>query len=211
MTSTTIELYESLNEFAIQREGEWDQIPDTRRDELKQMAGYIRDSISKSGSVQLTFICTHNSRRSHLTQIWAKAAADRMGLTGVQTFSGGTETTAMNSRVASALKRCGFQITQEKEDATNPVYAVRYSDDADPLLCFSKVFHEAPNPKSDFAAVMTCSSADEACPIVPGCDLRLPIQYEDPKVSDGTDVESATYDERNRQIAREMLYAISLV
>ena len=58
---------------------------------------------------------------------------------------------------------------------------------------------------------MTCSQADEACPLVMGCDLRMPIRYEDPKIADDTDQEATLYDERSRQICREMLYMMSSI
>ena len=86
-----------------------------------------------------------------------------------------------------------------------------FSESEPALICYSKVFNQAPNPASDYCAIMTCSHADQNCPVAIGCDLRLAIRYEDPKVSDDTPQESATYDERCAQIAREMLYAMSMV
>ena len=121
----------------------------------------------------------------------------------------------MNARVVDSLRRTGFEIeidnacSEYPTCAENPLYLVRYSDEADPLRCFSKVHDRPPNPTSDYCAVMTCSSADDACPVVAGCDLRIPIRYEDPKVSDGTPAEAAVYDERSRQICREMLFAMT--
>ncbi|PHQ33961.1 arsenate-mycothiol transferase ArsC [Rhodopirellula bahusiensis] len=207
----TIRLFPTLETFVQNRRGEADQISEDRKDELKQLAGYVRDELQKSDPVQLTFICTHNSRRSHLAQIWAKVAADLFGLDRVRTFSGGTEKTAMNRRIVSALTRTGLQVDVKTADETNPTYAVRYAERSEPLVCFSKIYSDSPNPTAKFAAVMTCSSADEACPFVPGCDLRLPIRYEDPKVSDDTPREAEVYDQRCQQVAREMLYAMSLV
>ncbi|MFG0267636.1 MAG: low molecular weight phosphatase family protein [Rhodopirellula sp. JB055] len=207
----TVRLFPGLEAFVQQRQSEVDQISQDRKEELKQLAGYVRDESQKSSPVQLVFICTHNSRRSHLAQIWAKVAADLVGLNRVRTFSGGTEATAMNPRIVASLKRAGFQVNVEKESETNPTFAVGYAEQAEPLLCFSKVFTDSFNPQNEFAAVMTCSSADQACPFVAGCDLRLPIRYEDPKVSDGTPEETDIYDQRCRQVAREMLYAMSLV
>jgi arsenate reductase len=205
----TVELYPEIARFLDDRAKEFDQIPKARQSDLLQLGAYVRDALAGAGTAKLTFICTHNSRRSHLSQIWAKVAAEACGLAGVITYSGGTEATAMNSRVVESLRRSGFQIEAENPDSDNPVYVVRYSDRAVPLTCFSKVYSQPPNPTSGYCAVMTCSSADSACPIVPGCDLRAPIRYEDPKVSDGTPEESAVYDERSKQICREMLFAMS--
>ena len=206
--SQLIEMSKEIDAFLKARAGEFDDIPDDRKEELSELGTYISNSLNASGSAKVTFICTHNSRRSHLSQIWAKVAADSCGLLGLQTFSGGTEATAMNPRVVDSLRRTGFQVETDSPSVGNPVYQVRYSSKSDPLVCFSKVYDQSPNPTSGYCAVMTCSSADDACPIVPGCELRLPIRYEDPKIADDTPQESATYDERSRQICREMLYAM---
>ena len=204
-------LYPEIESYVLQRTKEFDQISNERRLELLQLANYVGGNISKGQEARLTFVCTHNSRRSHLTQIWAQIAAAYFGLNHVQTFSGGTEVTACNPRTVAALKRCGLRFSTEEESSSNPHYAVAFSDQQPSLICYSKVFNKAPNPSSNYCAVMTCSHADQNCPVAIGCDLRLAIRYEDPKVSDDTPQEAATYDERCAQIAREMLYAISQV
>lgn len=207
MNSTEpIALYPPLSAFVTERQSEFGQIPEERKRQLEQVAEYIRRRLDESSTAKLTFICTHNSRRSHLSQIWAKVASDVYGIDGVETFSGGTEATAFHPRAVESLRRSGFVIEIEREGADNPVYLVRYSDAAPPQKCFSKVFNQSPNPDSEYCAVMTCSEADEACPVVTGCDLRAPIRYEDPKVADGTPQEAETYDERSKQICREMLF-----
>jgi arsenate reductase len=186
-------------------------IAEDRKSDLAKVSDYIRDSLAKSGAARMIFICTHNSRRSQISQIWAKVAAEYYGLAGVETFSGGTEATAFNPRAIAALQRCGLKIITEDPDAANPRYQVLTSDAGTPQLCFSKVYDAAPNPTGGYCAVMTCSQADEACPLVLGADLRIPIRYEDPKVADGTLLEAQRYDERSAQICGEMLYMISLV
>lgn len=204
-------LYPQLADFITQRRGEFDQVPVERRALLQQVASYVRDRLGDGKSANLTFICTHNSRRSHLSQIWAQVAADVHGLKGVHTFSGGTEATAFNPRAVASLKRSGLRIGSDTIETENPIYFVRHADDAPPQECFSKVFDQDPNPTAEYCAVMTCSQADDACPVVMGCDLRAPIRYEDPKVADDTAEESATYDARSQQICREMLYLMSHV
>jgi len=205
-------LHPALQAFVEARTAEFDQIIAERKKQLEELALFVRRRIAAAKPVQLTFICTHNSRRSHLAQIWAKTAADYYGLAGVQTYSGGTEATAFNPRATAALERAGFAITAaESGSPGNPRYQVFYSTAAPAMECFSKVYNEAPNPKSDFCAVMTCSQADQSCPLVSGAALRLSLLYDDPKAYDGTAEESARYDERCRQIAREMLYAFRQV
>jgi arsenate reductase len=203
--------FADLQRFITDRVAEFDQISDQRKRELEVMADYVRERINQGVSPKLIFICTHNSRRSHLSQLWAKIAAVRFGLDTVQTYSGGTEVTAMNPRVVASLRRSGLSVETKNGTADNPHYLVTFADDTPGEICFSKRFGDPPNPTNSFAAIMTCSHADEACPIVHGCDRRIPIRYEDPKVADDSPAEAATYDERSRQIAREMLYAFSKV
>jgi arsenate reductase (thioredoxin) len=196
----------SLGPLIAQVTQEFDQIPAERQEALKKVASHIRSRVQAGESSQLTFICTHNSRRSHLSQIWAQTAAAHYQVPGVKTFSGGTEATACNERTIATLHRAGFLITNSTPSQKNPVYLVRYSPTAEPLRAFSKVYSSEGNPSLDFVALMTCDSADKNCPLVRGSALRIAIPYVDPKVSDGTEAEARTYDERSRQIAREMFY-----
>lgn len=209
LLAAAVPLDSKLDDYVQARVAEFDTIPEERQKQLAKISKFVRDTRAAGRPVRLTFICTHNSRRSHLSQIWAKVAGAHYGIE-LQTFSGGTEATAFNPRAVATLRRAGFAIA-EPGDEKNPRYQVKYSDKAEPLVCFSKKYDETPNPSADFCAVLTCSDADKKCPVVSGATVRIPVPYEDPKISDNTDKEAATYDERSRQIAREMLYAMSLV
>lgn len=186
-----------------------DSIPDERKALLSRLSVYIRQKLNTGDSIQLNFICTHNSRRSHIAQIWAATAAAFYGINHLQTFSGGTEATAFNTRAVAALERKGFEIA--KPDGNNPHYLVFFSEDQPALECFSKTFDDPVNPATNFAAIMTCSHADENCPFIPGVEFRLPLTYDDPKEADGTLEEAAVYDERVQQIGREIFYAFHLI
>lgn len=203
-------LYPDLDAYVTACVEDFDRIPEQRRQSLEQLAQHVRSQADAGRPAGLTFICTHNSRRSHLSQIWAAAGALYYAIPDVRAYSGGTEATAFNPRAVAALKRAGFRIEQTTGDG-NPIYHVRFSDHTPPLTCFSKVFDGAPNPSEGFCAVMTCTSADEACPVVLGASERIAIPYVDPKISDDTPEEADTYDERCEQIAREMLYVMSRV
>lgn len=206
-----LSFYPELRRYVQQSLMAVDVIPSDRKADLGKVADYIRERLAQGEPARLIFICTHNSRRSHLTQIWAQVAAKYYGLEKVETFSGGTEATAFNPRAVAAVQRCGLKISATDPNATNPHYLVLTSDCGTPQVCFSKVYDAPPNPTQGYCAVMTCSQADDACPIVTGCDLRMPIRYEDPKVADDTEFEAQRYDERSAQICREMLYMMSLV
>ena len=145
-----------------------------------------------------------------MAQIWAQAAAHHYGLQSIQTYSGGTEKTAFNPAAVNAMKDAGFKITVEKE-GKNPRYLIKFDKKATPLLCFSKVYDHKKNPQAGFVAIMTCSDADEACPIVTGADYRTSITYEDPKKYDGTDQQEKAYHERSLQIGREMFFVFGKV
>ena len=189
---------------------EFDSIPENRILWLSEIALYISEKRAKRLPVNLTFICTHNSRRSHMAQFWAAASSVYYNVRDIHCFSGGTEATAFNPRAVKALANAGFQIEKQTESA-NPIYKVRFAEYSDPENAFSKRYSDPVNPQSDFAAVMTCSDADEACPIVYGADARFPLTYEDPKNADGSASEALIYDERCRQIAVEMLFLFSQV
>src|SRR5882762_1432423 len=138
-----------------------------RRAVLGAIAADIIAQLDAGKEAQMTFICTHNSRRSHMSQIWAATAAYYYGLDNIHTFSGGTEATACNCRTVAAMRRVGFDI----EDATtgdNPIYLVRYAQDRPPIRAYSKLYNADSNPKRDFIALMTCSVADKTCPVVEG-------------------------------------------
>lgn len=188
---------------------DFDQISPERKVLLAQISEYIRTKRDHKQPVNLVYVCTHNSRRSHFGQVWAKVAADYYKVDNVHTFSGGTEATAFNTSAINALKRAGFRVVKTS-DSDNPVYQVYYND-SNPITCFSKVYDHSDNPTSGFAAIMTCSDAEENCPFIPGVELRIGTTYEDPKTFDNTPLQGAKYDERCRQIALETLYVFSLL
>lgn len=188
----------------------FDSIPQGRKEILKQIAGFVDAKIQRREKIELIFICTHNSRRSHIAQIWAQTAAAFYGIDGVISFSGGTEATAFNPRAVKAMQDAGFRINT-RSNGDNPVYEVKFSDDASALIAFSKKYDSETNPQKGFAAVMTCSHADENCPVVLGMEKRISLPYNDPKDFDNTAQESDKYAERVREIGTEILYAFSLV
>jgi protein-tyrosine-phosphatase len=184
-------------------------ISDERKEKLAEIAEYIRSKQTDQDTANLIFICTHNSRRSHFAQIWAQTAAFYYGVNNVYCYSGGMEATACNIRTVNALKRAGFKITTQDTVSKNPHYLVKYASSAPFIEAFSKKFDAETNPQQKFAAIMTCSQADQTCPIVFGADRRIAIPYEDPKVSDTTSEEEAVYNERCKQIATEMFFVFA--
>ena len=185
-------------------------VPNERIAILLPLADYIQNKVNTNEEIRLNFICTHNSRRSHLSQIWSQTMAFHFGIENVFCYSGGTEATALFPKVAETLTYQGFQIEKVSQEQ-NPVYAVKFDDNEHPIIGFSKTYFDAFNPKCNFAAIMTCSNADEGCPMVFGAEARFPIKYDDPKAFDGTEVMNEKYAERSLQIASELYFVFSQI
>ena len=181
-------------------------IPPERKASLDLIAAFVKDRKAAGATADLTFICTHNSRRSHLSQLWAATAAWSFGQDHVRTYSGGTEATAFNPRAVAAVERAGFQVV--RPEGKNPVVEVSFTKDHAAERCWSKKYDDPANPQKDFCAVMTCSEADKNCPIVLGALDRISLPYNDPKEADNTPEEAVRYDERFLQIAAELWYVM---
>ena len=209
-SSSGASLLPPLQPYVSEVVSELDRVPAERKAVLDEIVASVAGRLAEGKKADLTFICTHNSRRSHMSQIWAQTAAFYYGLDAVRAYSGGTEATACNCRTVTAMRRAGFDI----EDATtgdNPVYLVRYANDLPPIRAYSKLYNADANPKREFIALMTCSSADKSCPFVQGAVARFAIHYADPRLCDDTPTETTAYNERCQEIAREMFYIMSEV
>lgn len=188
-----------------------DQISDERKKELEFLAKEIHSQMKETGFSKATFVCTHNSRRSQLAQIWFWRALEHFELDNISSYSGGTEATAFNHRMVSALQRFGFDI-QALDETKNSKYVVRSGKAKErEMVLFSKKYADSFNPQQDFIAVMVCSQADKACPFVPGAFSRVALPYEDPKVADDTPLEAKSYDDKVVEIGREVLYLVKRV
>ena len=185
-------------------------ISENRKLILQPLIDFIQDKTNQQKKVQLNFICTHNSRRSHLSQVWAQTLAQYYNIQNVSCFSGGTEATAMFPMVVKTLNKSGFEIVVKREEV-NPEYHIEYAKNTTAIICFSKTYDDAYNPRSEFAAILTCSNADEDCPFISGAEKRIPITFEDPKAFDNTPQQEAKYLERSLQIASELKYVFSQI
>lgn len=175
---------------------------------LQPLIDFVVQKIKDKQLVNINFICTHNSRRSHLSQVWAQTAASYFKIPNVACYSGGTEETALFPKVLETLQNKGFEVLKLSEQE-NPIYAIKFDENTNPIIGFSKKFDDPFNPVSNFAAVMTCSQADVGCPFITGADKRIPITFDDPKMSDNTPEQTQIYAERSWQIASEMFYVFS--
>jgi len=189
---------------------DFDQIPEERKTILQPLVDYIQNKVDNKQPIRLNLICTHNSRRSHLSQVWAQTAAANYNIQNVSCYSGGTEATALFPMAAETLQYSGFKVKAISE-GKNPVYSIKFAPNELPVIGFSKTYDDDFNPESEFVAIMTCSQADGGCPFIAGAEKRIPITFEDPKISDGTPKQKEVYLERSLQIGSEMFYVFSQI
>ena len=185
-------------------------ISEERKAVLQPLIDFIQSKVDAKQIIKLNFICTHNSRRSHLSQAWAQVIGSYFGVKNLFCYSAGTEATALFPVAAKTLENSGFKV-ETLSQGENPIYSIKYSENQHPIIGFSKTITSDFNPENGFAAIMTCSSADQGCPFIAGAEKRIPITYEDPKVSDGTPQQTEKYEERSNQIATEMKFIFSQI
>ena len=201
-------LFEEIDELISSFNVE--SIPKERKETLQLLIDFIQSKVDSNQEIRINFICTHNSRRSHLSQIWAQTLAYHFNIKRVYCYSGGTEATALFPMVANTLQNSGFKVRKLSE-GNNPIYSIKYAANEHPVIGFSKKLDNEFNPQSKFVAIMTCSQADGGCPFIAGAEKRIPITYEDPKAFDGSSQQAEKYNERSLQIATELFYVFSQI
>ena len=208
MTTTQSPLFSEIENVIKSFKPE--NITQERKETLQPLVDFIQSKATNQQEIRLNLICTHNSRRSHLAQVWAQTASAYFDIKNVFCYSGGTEATAMFPMIAKTLKNQGFKIKTISE-GSNPVYTIKFAENEHPIIAFSKTYDDPFNPVSEFAAIMTCSQADGGCPFISGAEKRIPITFEDPKEFDSTPQQAEKYEERSFQIATEMFYVFSQI
>lgn len=199
-------VFKEINEFISGLHPE--KICEERKEILQPLIDFLAKKLHKNEPIRLNFICTHNSRRSHLSQVWAQTLAHFFNLGNIFCYSGGTEATAVYPMIIETLKRSGFKV-QCPLEGKNPVYYIKFSENEHPVIGFSKKMDDPFNPQSNFGAIMTCTEADTGCPVVPGAEMRISLPFEDPKKFDDTPERSLGYMKRNEQISTELFYVFS--
>ncbi|TGK03388.1 hypothetical protein EHO58_13270 [Leptospira selangorensis] len=204
-------LFDPIKVFLEKRENESSFISEERKEILLHFANEIRKLKLDQNYFEMIFVCTHNSRRSQVAQMFAFVCAEYLGLSGIGSYSGGTEVTSFHPNSVQALVKIGFKIEKEEEAENNPRYRVSYKENFLPIAAYSKLYSDSANPRGKFIAVMVCSSADEACPFVPGAGARISLPYSDPKEFDDTPQVIEKYLETCETIARELLFVMDHV
>ncbi|MEZ4979233.1 MAG: protein-tyrosine-phosphatase [Chitinophagales bacterium] len=184
-----------------------ENISEERKKVLDELVKAIQKSIDTFQRVHLNFICTHNSRRSIMAQIWAHTAASHYGIVS-EMFSSGMEPTMIYPGTKKALETLGFLIF--KLENTRDNYLVKFHNYNSSFMVHSKRLDHLTLPNR-YIAVMTCSDADKNCPLTFRATAKVSLPYEDPKIYDNTEEEDSRYLERAYQIGEEMFYVFSKV
>ncbi|MEO9571193.1 MAG: hypothetical protein ABJH82_03300 [Polaribacter sp.] len=180
-----------------------------RKELLVKISKGIAVEYKNEGIVNLNFICTHNSRRSQLGQVWGFFAANYFNL-NINSFSGGTEVTAFYRNTVKTLQSVGFTFHLANFSHQNPKYVISFKGTSKSIFGFSKRFDNKENTKP-FIAITTCNNADTNCPFIPEAIYRFHLPFVDPKSSDGTELQDESYLKTNQQIAAEVYFIFAEV
>jgi len=202
------QLFPSLSRNVDRLSQETTAIGPQRTQLLEQAARQIVDRFKAEETLHFSVVCTHNARRSQIGQAWLNALASYDGLSNVEAFSAGTETSAFHPNAVKALQTIGFQIGETKE-GSNPHYQTQIGEAHPAFTQFSKTLDDPSIPQEHLVAIMVCRSADEACPFVPGASLRLSIPFEDPGKTDQTPEAPAAYLATAEEIGRAFNFLLA--
>lgn len=185
-------------------------ISDERLNLLTNIADKIVDEFEEREKININFVCTHNSRRSQMAQVWAFFAIEYFNLTNIFSFSGGTEVTAFHRNTVKSLQKSGFEFNVVDFSHQNPRYLISFKGSNKSLLGFSKLYDNEEN-SYPYIIVTTCDSADQNCPFIPDAIHRFHLPFVDPKLSDGTELQLETYLQTSKKIAGELFVVFNEV
>lgn len=201
-TSTTRDFFESAREELT--------VSDERKDLLLSIATKIVDELEDRDKINLNFICTHNSRRSQMAQVWSFYASTYFSLDSIFSFSGGTEVTAFHRNTVKCLQKNGFEFNVDDFSHQNPRYLITFHGTKKSILGFSKTY-DNPHNSYPYIAITTCNSADQNCPFIPDAIERFHLPYIDAKEADNTENQNEKYLETSKQIAGELFFVFEEV
>lgn len=179
-------------------------ITDDKKNLLHTIAKAIVEEYKLKNTVHLNFICTDNSRRSQLAQVWCFYAAHYFNL-NVNAFSGGIEVTAFYRNTVKTLQKVGFEFQLVDFSHQNPTYQISIKNTHKRILGFSKMYNNPANTEP-FMAITTCTNADVNCPFIPNASYRFHLPFADPKHADKSENQEEIYLQTSQQIAGEIYY-----
>ena len=202
---------DELTSYCRSLPDEFVNVPDSTGKNLREAGTYIIDQLNNGQLTSISFVCEHNSRKSHLGQIWTEMATLYYGIDNVKCYSGGTTPTHVNQRIIKALENTGFHISEKGIAGNGPKYHLGFGRPSQGFEIFSKRYDHPMNPDTNYMAISLCYNPEECCPISYGADQQLTIPYEDLQPFDNTPLETDMYDRQCRQIARDMFFMMDFV
>ena len=115
------------------------RLTEERRELLIAISKKIADEYLDRGKVNLNFICTHNSRRSQLAQVWSFFYSEYFQLKNIFTYSGGTEATDFHRNTVKTLQKSGFLFDLIGFSHKNPKYLISFEGTKKTFWDFQKL------------------------------------------------------------------------
>tara|TARA_Y100001949_G_C15986510_1_gene330879 strand:+ start:2001 stop:2567 length:567 start_codon:yes stop_codon:yes gene_type:complete len=162
-----------------------------RKKRLDNIASVINENLNKTRSI--VFLCTHNSRRSQICEVWGKVFAE-IYRKKININSAGAFKTVVHSQVYESIVKCGLVVDNKKEIFFDKKKFKLNSKTIDSLTM------------KNFIAVMTCSNAEKSCPNDPRSIRNIKMFFNDPRIYDETDKMSREYLNTTIYIAEELNY-----
>jgi len=162
----------------------------------KNLLDDIISKIQKSLKItnNIVFLCTHNSRRSQLCQVWGIILSKIYNI-DLKFNSAGTEKTEVNKNILYCFSHIGLEVKGNK---------IIYEDLS--ISLHSKLLDEIQPNK--FISIMTCSDAEKSCPSDSRSIKNISMTYQDPKVFDYKEKEKDEYLKTSKLIAKELNYVL---
>lgn len=138
-----------------------------KKDQLSTLEN-LRYNINSSDMDHLDwnciFYCTENSFRSQASQVFLETLCYSKKHKKVKAYSAGINSGDINPQLITYLSKIGYKISKVAK-AGKTVYEVRYSDNAAPILLFSKTITDNSLPTKEVTPVIVCNRLTE-----PICD-----------------------------------------
>jgi len=198
--------YNQIQLFCLEITSSFKYIPSSRLQLLDGIVLEINEFLNNKKNLNFLFVCTHNSRRSQFANVWAEIAATFYNLNSIKSYSCGTEKSIVSKNTIQTLKDLGIRIENHPSipNAFHAFYGKELFIDV-----FSKKYSDPTISKEDTIAIMTCSDADQNCPIIPYAKNRISLNFKDPKRFDNTSSFKMEYQKTGKEIAREIFYIFS--
>ena len=200
--------YNQIQLFCLEITSSFKNIPSSRLQRLDEIVLEINEIFNNKKNLNFLFVCTHNSRRSQFANVWAEIAATFYNLNSIKSYSCGTEKSIVSKNTIEALEDLGLKIHNHPNinNAFHAFYGKELFIDV-----FSKKYSDSSISKENTIAIMTCTDADQNCPIIPYAKNRISLNFKDPKRFDNTSYFRMEYQKTAKEIATEIFYIFSKI